>query len=112
MATPPHHDLSARPSKDSFWSFARRMLRYRLLVALTLVMVLISGMSLGVGMLGAKPVMQSILGEKQELRDLAAQANDKLAALPSFVPHGQLSQAFIDQLPAGPMNALVVVMAL
>jgi ABC-type multidrug transport system fused ATPase/permease subunit len=90
------------------------MLRYKVLFGLALVMVLISGGSLGLGMMGAQPVLKSILndapGERQELPDLANALNAKIAALPSFLPHPQLSQAFINQLPSGRMTALMWVM--
>src|ERR1051326_6931181 len=108
-------DPKTRGSKDSFWHFARRMLRYRFLFAMAMVMVLTSGLSLGMGMIGALPILRSIVGENvpgegQELPDLATRLNQKLATLPWPLPHPQLSQAFIAQLPSGRMTAVVWVM--
>ena len=92
-----------------YWQFARRMLRYRLLFAASVAMVVMSAFSLGVGLLGAKPVMDAILDKGQDLPELAAGLNAK------FEQEGvsaafRVPQHVIDSLPPGEFTALVWIM--
>jgi len=78
------------------------MLRYRSMVVLSLVCALIGAAGLGVGLLGALPVVNTILGDRTGLPDLAQQLND--SPVPIEIP-----QSMIDQLPTGPFTAIVVI---
>jgi subfamily B ATP-binding cassette protein MsbA len=102
--------------KDAFWHFARAMLRYRWLVAGTMVMALLSGFTLGVGIIGARPVLEGILSTekdaqgnpvRKELSQLATEFNGAVGKLPSPLDNLQISQPTIDALPKGPFTALV-----
>lgn len=90
----------------AFWYFARAMLRYWPLLAVALVMVVISGVTLSVGLLGAQPVLSNILGAGKGLPEFAAELNQRLAG--SFTPlnNVRISQGVIDALPPGPFVAL------
>lgn len=101
-------------SRDAFWQFARSMLRYRQLMAGTIVTALVSSVTLGIGILGAKPVLDKILGgDTTGLPQMAEELNNSLAHS-SFTPltHLRLPQRLIDALPTGAFTALVVVMGL
>jgi ABC-type multidrug transport system fused ATPase/permease subunit len=89
-----------------FWVLSKELLRYRHLVALSLIMALTSGLSLGVGMLGARPVLETILGKGKGLPELAQQFNDRIAAGPEWTHALKLSDATITRLPADPFTAL------
>lgn len=78
------------------------MLRYRQMVVLSLVCAVIGAAGLGVGLLGALPIVNTILGERQGLGELIAKAND--SALPVHIPPG-----WADALPDGPFTAVVVI---
>lgn len=96
---------------DPFWAFARAMLRYRGQLILTVVMVLISAVSLGVGIAGVKPVLDAILGERKDLPTLAADFNTLLASKAPALSFLSLPQAWIDRMPANdPFQALVWIM--
>jgi ATP-binding cassette, subfamily B, bacterial MsbA len=99
--------------KDAFWHFARGMLRYRWLVAGTMVMAVLSGFTLGVGIIGARPVLEGLLATGENRKDLpvlAKELNAGLARLPSPFDGLQVPQGTIDALPTGPFTALAVVM--
>jgi ABC-type multidrug transport system fused ATPase/permease subunit len=90
-----------------FWTFARRMLRYRALLAGAAAMACVSAGSLGAGLVGLKPVLDSVFGrEHKGLPELA----ESLNATP--LVHGAIPGAWIDALPAGPYTALVSIMVL
>lgn len=98
------------PFKDPFWGFAALMLRYRVVLLLALVMVCISGVTLGAGMFGALPVVKGILGHSQGLPEIARSLNQGLADS-EFAPASlRIPEAFIDRLPASPRAALVWIM--
>jgi subfamily B ATP-binding cassette protein MsbA len=103
--------------RDAFWQFARRMLRYRWLVAGTVVMAVLSGATLTAGIIGAKPVLEGILntsGKQKDLPQFAEELNQWLAEVHGPLGHltWRLPQSFIDSLPAGPFTALAVIMGL
>jgi len=87
------------------------MLRYRLLVATGLVMVLISGVTLGAGMLGAKPILENILGARKDLPAFAAEFNAEISANWSLLDFLIVPEGVIQTLPTGPWAALVWIMA-
>jgi ABC-type multidrug transport system fused ATPase/permease subunit len=93
---------------DPFWAFARALLRDRAQIALTLVMVVVSGLTLGAGIIGAKPILDNVLGARKDLPTLLTEANAAFASrsFPIRIP-----QSWIDAAPAGdPFAALVWVM--
>jgi len=98
----------------AFWFLARRMLRHGWLLAGSFLLILASSFSLGFGMLGAKPVMDGILGEAKGLDDLARELNVRLAStsqIPQvFVDWLHVPESVITQLPTGPFTALVWIM--
>ena len=98
----------------AFWFLARRMLRHGWLLAGSFLLILASSFSLGFGMLGAKPVMDAILGEAKGLDDLARELNVRLAStsqIPQvFVDWLHVPESVITQLPTGPFTALVWIM--
>ncbi|MBX3409814.1 MAG: ABC transporter ATP-binding protein [Phycisphaeraceae bacterium] len=99
-----------RPRQDPFWRFARSLLRYRGLTAGAFTFVLLSGFSLSVGLLGAIPVMEAILGSRQHLGTLALRLNDWFSnTLPAFLPL-RVPQGLIDTLPTDPFLSLACIM--
>ena len=94
---------------DPFWAFARQMLRARAQVATSLLMVSLTSGSLGVGLLGAKPVMEAILGKKRQGIDaLAVQANEWLTENVSKTV--QIPATWIAHLPTDPFTSLAWIM--
>lgn len=96
--------------KDPFWSYARRMLRYRSLVVLALCFAALSAGGLGAGLVGIKPVLDKVLdpANAKGLPELARELNAKL---PSSVPG--IPEGLIAHLPAGAFNAVLgIVIAL
>ncbi|MFZ2875594.1 MAG: ABC transporter ATP-binding protein [Phycisphaerales bacterium] len=96
-----------RISEQGFWWFVRAMLRSGLLVLAALVMVCISGVTLGVGLLAARPVLRSILGDHADLPRLATDLNTWIDSSVPWASPLHVPQAWIDRLPAGPFTALV-----
>jgi ABC-type multidrug transport system fused ATPase/permease subunit len=89
---------------DSFWIFARRMLRYRWTVAGAIVMAFVSAGGLGAGLLGLKPVLDNILGARKDLPTFARELNE----LP--VVGGRIPESVIEALPGGAFTAIVWIM--
>jgi subfamily B ATP-binding cassette protein MsbA len=98
------------PTSDPFWYFFRGLFRYRGLIAATFLFVLLSGMSLWAGLLGASPVLRAILGDKQELRTFAVQFNERLVKDASFLSFLQVPDHLIARLPTDPFESLVWIM--
>jgi ABC-type multidrug transport system fused ATPase/permease subunit len=98
-------------SKDAFWQFARRMLRYHWLMAAAFVMVVLSSLTLGVGILGSSPILNSLIGDAKDLPALAHDFNERTgkSAL-QLVKRIQIPRAWIDQLPHGAFRALAIIM--
>jgi len=93
------------------------MLRYWGLVLASLFFVVLSGASLGVGLLGASPVLQNILGAKKDLHDFAAQYNtaignfaERSTVFGSAAKALMLPQTWVDALPRGPFTALAIIL--
>lgn len=103
----------ARPRDGhAFGYFVRAMFRYWWLVASALVMVVLSGATLSIGLLGAQPVLRSILGDHRDLPALARQFNETLAAKwGALAPALTIPEAWIARLPEGPFTALVWIIA-
>ncbi len=90
-----------------FWTFARRMLRYRGLVVAALVMAMLSAGTFGAGLLAIKPVLEKILdADGRDLPVMAADLNAKLAAN-SLLHNVQIPRSWIDALPRGKFTAAV-----
>ncbi len=92
----------------AFWSLARRMLLDWPTLLLALVMVVASGVLLGVGLLAALPVIESILGKSQGLPQLAERLNEALAE--KRVPWVRVPESTIASLPADPFVSLAWIM--
>jgi ABC-type multidrug transport system fused ATPase/permease subunit len=84
------------------------MLRHRAQVAGALVMVALTSGSLGVGLLGAKPVMEAILGQGRGMDTLARAANEWLAR--EITPDIAIPDRVIAQLPTEPFATLAWLM--
>lgn len=95
---------------DPFWGFARELLRYRGLTTAALVFVVLSGVTLSAGLLGAVPVMEAILGSKQHLGDLAARFNDTLAKHAPWAGALRIPDTVIAALPTDPFTSLAWIM--
>jgi len=93
----------AKPDTAAFWALARRMLRYKKLLIIALVCAIISGSSLGGGIVAAQPVMQAIMGREATLGELAMEYN-------AGDPVLQIPQAVIDRLPEKPFTAVIWMM--
>jgi ATP-binding cassette, subfamily B, bacterial MsbA len=89
---------------SAFWTFARRMLRYRLLLGGSAVMVLGASASLGVGILGASPVLRIMLSDPRGLDALVPEwwafARGLIPSLPGLDP------ALVQRLPSDPRHTL------
>ena len=98
---------------DPFWFFAREMLRHRVLVALALFMVTVAGLTLGIGIIGARPVLENILGGRKGLPDFARDYNALIVEwVPAFASWLLLPEAWIATLPEGPRTALAIILGL
>jgi ABC-type multidrug transport system fused ATPase/permease subunit len=86
--------------------FAGRMLRYRAMLAAAVIFAILSAGSLGVGIVGLKPILEGVIGT--EHKDLAALARDLNA---TRVVAGRIPQAWIDSLPPGEFTAVAWIMA-
>jgi len=86
---------------DDFWILARRMLRYRRLLALSVAMAILSAIGLGAGIVGVGPVLDNVLGEGRGLPELANELNA------TALVNGRIPQTWIDTLPPGEFTAIV-----
>jgi subfamily B ATP-binding cassette protein MsbA len=86
---------------NAFWTLARKMLRYRAMLAFALVGAVISGMALGGGIVGAAPVLDAIVGEERTLAEMGREFN---AESPIDIPEGVL-----ESLPTKPFTAVIFV---
>ncbi len=92
------------------------MFRYWWLIALALLMVLLSGATLGAGMLGARPVLASILGDAKGLDVIALEYNASMQAGPEWLGDNlrraaMIPAAWIAHLPSDPFVTLVWIMS-
>jgi subfamily B ATP-binding cassette protein MsbA len=100
----------AKPSQ-AFWSYARGLLRYPRALTGAIVMAFVSAGSLGAGLLGAKPILDIILGDPANPRDLtylARSLNDRMLASGSSL---RIPDGVIEALPIGPFTAAVWLLA-
>lgn len=93
---------------DPFWTFARRMLRYRWLLSAALLMAVLSAGSLGAGILGVGPVLKQIVGRDESdarkgLPELARDFNERDFHL--WNTHFQIPEDWVARLPEGPFTA-------
>lgn len=92
---------------DDFWILARRMLRYRGLLAAAVVAAIVSAGGLGAGIVGVGPILQIVLDEGRSLPEIVSQLNQHALV------DGRIPQAWIDALPVGKFTAVLwIVMAL
>lgn len=79
------------------------MLRYRWLVLAAMLFAALSAGGLGAGLLGIRPVLDTVLGETPKgLQDLAKDLNQHI---PAYLPH--IPEAVIQDLPARPFDAVL-----
>ncbi len=98
---------------DPFWIYARRMLRYRRMLAGAFACALLSAGGLVAGLVAMQPVLTSILKPEiaKNLPQLAAEFNAS-GRWPSWV-HWRIPQHWIDAMPAGRFEAvLCIILAL
>ena len=89
--------------RSAFWSLARKMLRYQRLLVIALICAVISGSSLGGGIIAASPVLEAIMGKEATLGELAMEFN-------AGDPIVEIPQAIIDRLPEKPFTAVIWMM--
>ena len=92
----------------AFWTLARRMSLDWPTLLLALAMVVVSGVLLGVGLLAALPVIESILGKSQGLPQLATRLNGSLAE--KGLAWAQVPDSTIAMLPPDPFMSLAWIM--
>jgi ABC-type multidrug transport system fused ATPase/permease subunit len=92
---------------DPFWTYARRMLRYRRLVAAAMVCAIVSAAGVATGLVAIKPVLGAILdpSSAKNLPQLAADFNAN-GHWPSWF-HWRIPQGWIDSLPQGRFQAVL-----
>lgn len=90
---------------DSFWNFARRMLRYRLMLVMAIVAALFSASSLTAGFIAAEPVVSAVVGEGPSLPELATRLNE------NPIIDGRIPDSVIGALPDGGFTAVVVIVS-
>lgn len=107
----------SRPPRDAFWYFVRSMFRYWRLLLASLVFVSLSGLSVGLGLLGASPALENLLDGTKSLPVLAADWNARLAgwaveapALKGVAASLFVPTATIEALPRSPFTALAVIL--
>lgn len=93
---------------EQFWRYAKLMMRYRGTVLIAVACAIVGATGLGVGVIGAYPIMRSILDPGSEGNDLPALARDLNGELPAWL---QISEGFIASLPTGEFTALVALIA-
>ena len=93
---------------EHFWRYAKLMLRYRGVLIIAIICAIIGAAGLGVGVIGAYPIMRSILDPNSEGNDLQSLAGDLNQQLPFGI---EIPQAVIASLPTGEFTALVVLIA-
>ena len=90
----------------SFWQFARRLLRHRLLVGLAVLFATISAAGLGVGLLALVPILRNILNpnpdEPTGLSELAAKWSGDFARFGISLPEG-----LIEALPSDRYHSVI-----
>jgi ATP-binding cassette, subfamily B, bacterial MsbA len=90
---------------ESFWTFARRMLRYRRTVAGAVAMAFLSAGGLGAGLLGLRPVLENLLGPSPKgLPEFARELNQ------NRLVDGRIPESVISALPSGAFTAVVWIM--
>jgi len=89
------HSKSSR-SRDPFWHFARRMLRYRGMVVVAIIMAGLSAGSLGAGLVGITPVLRNILAGPTTGPSLHTQAEQWNSRQP---PADRLPTEVLDTIP-------------
>lgn len=94
---------------DAFWTFARRMLRYKRLIVLAMLFAALSAAGIGVGLVAIKPVLDIVLGgESQQAVGLP----ELLTRLDHDSPiSGWVPNWLIDAAPDGPFTAVVVILS-
>ncbi len=92
----------------AFWHYARKMLRYPATLVAAMLLALVSAGSLGAGILGLRPVLDLIIGERgaSPLADTIARWNQDLARFGLSIP-----PSWADQVPQGPMTVPVILVA-
>lgn len=89
-----------------FWFFARGLGRRPGLLAASLVMALISAMSLGTGIVALLPALKNLFDPDNPESDISAVLGGLNARIGGVIP-----SAWIESLPTGAFNAVVIVFA-
>lgn len=90
---------------DAYWSFAKRMLRYRAMLVPAVLCALFGAAGLGAGLVAVLPIVENILGGEKGLPDIARDLNGRL---PDFL---DIPPGVIDALPTGAFAAIVWIVA-
>jgi ATP-binding cassette, subfamily B, bacterial MsbA len=94
--------------KDPFWSFARRVLRYRWTVLGAMLCATLSAGGLGAGLVALGPVLDNILGTQRDLPVLARELNARLAAWGGWAEWlPRVPESVIERLPTGAYQAVL-----
>ena len=89
---------------NAFWTFAKMMLKARLMLVMALVFAVLSAGGLGAGLLSLAPMLQVILGEDGgSLRSLA-EAHNLAGAFPT------LPVGLVEALPNDPMDGVILLL--
>jgi subfamily B ATP-binding cassette protein MsbA len=89
---------------DSFWLFARRMLRYKGTLAAALAFALVSAGGLGVGIAALLPILEALLRRHDSLERI-------LRSWSEATPFLTIPEPWLQRIPDEPFPAVVVVMA-
>ncbi|MCL4741555.1 MAG: ABC transporter ATP-binding protein/permease [Phycisphaerales bacterium] len=90
-----------------FRRFARQSLRYRGMVALSLLFAVLSAGGLGAGLVGIIPVLRNILEDGHTLRTMAARANEE-----PWMPGAlRMSEAFVASLTDDRFKTVLIIIA-
>lgn len=92
-----------RADRSAFWSLAREMLHYKRMLIIALAAAVVSGSSLGGGIMAASPVIEAIMGQEKTLGTMAQEFN----ATDPFIT---IPQSVIDRLPEKPFTAVIWMM--
>ncbi len=93
---------------DAFWTFAKRMMRYRATLVVALVCAFVSAGGLGIGLVGLTPVLENILGEGKELSEMFVSVNQTLSERVGVT----LPASWGEALPQGQFNAVLWIIIL
>ncbi len=89
---------------NAFWTFAKKMLKARLMLGLALVFAVLSAGGLGAGLLSLAPMLQVILSEDGGSLRSVAEAHNLAGSFP------ELPVVLIEALPTDPMEGVILLL--